>query len=391
MERPVIVSGAGPAGLAAAALLAQENVPVTVISPPPSLVDPRTTALMHPAMQLLKFIGVWPGDIMAESAPLQRLHLVDDVGNLVSAPTIEFAASELGLPEFGWNIPLARLIPALHARALALGVEFVEGKCAAAALGADAITVTLEDGRQREAKLVLAADGVNSPLRKSLGFTTTTRKFDQHALVTNFDHTGSHEFTSTEWHKQDGPFTTVPLPGRRSALVWMARPERIAALAALSPEQLAIEIQLAGHGSLGKISGVTPVRSFPMQVQRATELAKPRVMLIGEAAHAFPPIGAQGLNLSLRDAATAADLIIGAADPGAAANCAEYASLRHSDVVPRLEITGLMNSSLLSDMPAFHLGRALTLSAVAKIPPLRAFAMRQGISVAASLPFAMRG
>jgi 2-octaprenyl-6-methoxyphenol hydroxylase len=236
----------------------------------------------------------------------------------------------------------------------------------------------------------LIADGVNSTLRKSLGFATDSNSIDQHALALSFAHTSPHEFVSTEWHKQDGPFTTVPLPGSRSSLVWMAKPAHIAALMELSDAALATEIQLETHGTLGRISDLGPRRSFAMQIQHSKPLAKSRAYLIGEAGHALPPIGAQGLNLSLRDAATAADLIVGAADPGAAALCTEYDRQRRSDVEPRLAITGILNNTLLSDFALPHLARVAGLTAVANFPPLRQLALRQGLSGSAGLPFAMR-
>ena len=385
-----IVSGAGPAGLAAAILLAQDGVKTALIGPP-AAEDLRTTALMQPSIQLLKFIGIWPGEIAEYSAPLKRLHIVDDTGNLVSAPKIEFVASELGMAEFGFNIPLSKLIPALQARAQTLGVHFIAEKSQDARTQGDTITVTTESGASIAGKVLLIADGSSSPLRKVLGFNIQTTKLDQMALATTFEHSASHNFISTEFHKEAGPFATVPLPGNRSGLVWMAKPARIEAMLKLSDKDLCTEIQLESHGFLGRVSNLGPRKGFPMQTQSATVFAKSRAILIGEAAHALPPIGAQGLNLSLRDVATAADLIIGASDPGSAAIATEFDKQRHADVAPRLAMTGLLNASLLSDLSVFHLARAAGLAAVAKIPPLRQLALRQGIGTATQLPFAMRG
>ena len=385
-----IVSGAGPAGLAAAILLAQDGVKTALVGPP-AAEDLRTTALMQPSIQLLKFIGIWPGEIAGHCAPLKRLHIVDDTGNLVSAPKIEFVASELGLEEFGFNIPLIHLVPALQQRAHAAGVHFINDKSANAIAQNESITVTTENGTNITAKVLLIADGATSPLRKTLGFNTQTTRYDQMALATTFDHSAPHDFTSTEFHKEAGPFATVPLPGNRSGLVWMAKPARIEALLKLSDKDLCTEIQLESHGFLGLISNLGPRKAFPMQTSSATVFAKSRAMLVGEAAHALPPIGAQGLNLSLRDVATAADLIIGAGDPGSATITAAYDKQRHADVATRLTMTGLLNASLLSELSSFHLARALGLAAVAKIPPLRQFALRQGIGTASQLPFAMRG
>jgi 2-octaprenyl-6-methoxyphenol hydroxylase len=385
-----IVSGAGPAGLAAAVLLAQDGVKVAVIAPAPSF-DPRTTALMQPSLQLLKFIGVWEDELRDVSAQLKHLHLIDDTGNLVSATPLHFNASELNLDAFGWNVPLAHLIPLLKRRALSLGVTFIEGQTETAQCADEFVTLKMSDGKSYSAQVLLAADGADSKLRGSLGIGTENWNYDQSAMATSFSHSADHEFISTEFHKSGGPFTTVPLPGKRSSLVWMDRPARIAALNELSDAELAIEIQLETHGKLGRVSEIGPRKVFVMRGQRALSFAKNRCMMIGEAAHILPPIGAQGLNLSLRDAAQAADLIVGAPDAGAAALLAEYDALRRADVLPRQNMVGFMNASFLSAMPAYSLARAIGLSAIANLPPLRGFAMSQGLAPSANLPFAMRG
>ncbi len=384
-----IISGAGPAGLSAAVLLALDGVKCAVIAPQ-FVDDPRTTALMQPAIRMLKFAGVWPGGLQTHCAPLKQLHLVDDTGNVITAPRVEFSAAEMNLEEFGWNVPLAKLVPALMARASQLGVKFIEGISTQANATESEITITTETGQTLSAEALLIADGAKSKLRELLGFRVETERFDQMALATSFEHSASHEDISTEFHKGAGPFTTVPLPGNRSSLVWMERPARMAELIALTDRQLAIEIQLETHGLLGKISNIGPRKTFQMQSQRATAFAGNRSLLIGEAAHALPPIGAQGLNLSLRDAAQAADLIIGAKDAGTKAICAEYNALRRADVVPRQHMVAMLNRSLLAGLLPFNLVRAGGLSAIANFPPLRGLAMRQGLAPASGLPFAMR-
>ncbi len=385
-----IISGAGPAGLAAACLLALDGVKTAVIAPPPNT-DPRTTALMQPAMQLLKFIGVWNDELKSVSAPLKHLHLIDDTGNLVAAPTIEFSASDLNLEAFGWNVPLAQLIPALRQRAERLDVDFITDASVGAASNENQITVKTESGNTYSAKILLAADGADSKLRQSLGISVESWVYDQSALATSFSHSVSHQNISTEYHKSAGPFTTVPLPGNRSSLVWMDRPARIDALHKLSDQDLAIEIQLETKGNLGRISDIGPSKTFPMRGQRATTFAAKRCMVIGEAAHVLPPIGAQGLNLSLRDAAQAADLIIGSDDPGTESVLREYNLIRRADVLPRQHMVSLLNHSLLSEFSALSLVRAAGLAAISNFAPLRNLAMRQGLAPSANLPFAMRG
>jgi 2-octaprenyl-6-methoxyphenol hydroxylase len=390
MNFTAIISGAGPAGLAAAVLLAQEGIKAAVVSPP-SKDDPRTTALMHPAMQLLKFIGVWDDDLKSHCAPLKQLHVIDDTGNLVTAPDIAFTSQEIDLQEFGWNVPLAKLVPALRARAETLGVTFIEAESKSAHVAQDIIEISTSQDEVITAQILLAADGAHSPLRESLGFKTESWSFDQSALATSFAHSAPHQFVSTEYHKSAGPFTTVPLPGNRSSLVWMDRPARVQALMALNDQDLAVEIQIETKGSLGRISDLGQRKTFPMQGQRVTCFAAKRCMIVGEAAHVLPPIGAQGLNLSLRDAAQACDLIVGAKDPGAEALLKEYDTLRRADVVPRQQIVNLLNSSLLSSFAPLPLARAAGLTAIANFAPLRKLAMGQGLAPSGNLPFAMRG
>ncbi len=390
MNFDVIISGAGPAGLTAAILIAKDGVRTAIISPTAND-DPRTTALMHPSMQLLKFMDVWTDELKSSCAPLKQLHLIDDTGNLITAPTLAFRADELDLAEFGWNVPLAKLVPVLKQRAQDLGVTFIADESKSAEAFSDHISVQTSKGEAYTAKLLIAADGASSPVRKSLGFTTESWSFDQSALATSFAHTATHQSVSTEFHKAAGPFTTVPLPGNRSSLVWMDRPARIATLHDLSDAELAIEIQLETKGKLGRVSEIGPRKIFPMSGQRATSFADNRCMIVGEAAHVLPPIGAQGLNLSLRDAAQAADLIVGDEDPGAPSILKDYNNLRRADVVPRQQIVNLMNTSLLSNFPALAVARAAGLGAIANIGVLRKLAMQQGLAPAANLPFAMRG
>jgi len=385
-----IISGGGPAGLAAAILLAQEGVKTALISPPNVGPDPRTTALMDPAIRLFRYISIWDGALADHCAPLKELHLVDDMGSYVSAPHLAFKSQELELEAFGYNVPLALLVPALEKRAAEAGVHFILEKAADAAASTDAVSVTTESGHTISAKILLIADGAQSTLRQKLGFSVDVTSLNQTAMVTMFDHSGPHGFVSTEFHKPEGPFTTVPMPGNRSSLVWMAKPAKIEALMAMSEHDLATEIQLESHGFLGRISNLGPRKSFAMKTQCAHPLAKSRAFLIGESGHQLTPIGAQGLNLSLRDAAVAADLIVGAPDAGSDGICRDYDQQRRVEVTGRLAATGFLNSSLMSDFQVMHLARAAGLASIALVPPLRREALRKGLYPAGPLPFAMR-
>ena len=385
----VIVAGAGPAGLAAAALLAKEGVTTALVAPAPTD-DPRTVALMQPSIQLLRYLGIWPGSLEVQTAPLRKLRIVDDTGSPLVAPTLDFDSRELELDAFGWNIPISLLLPALRKCAEDHGVTFIEATASSTRTSNNAIQITLSNGPEISASLCLAADGANSIMRKSAGIATDTWAYDQTAIATSFAHTMGHGDISTEYHKVAGPFTTVPLPDGRSSLVWMERPAHAGILMAMSDRELAAEIQIETHGELGLISGLGPRKSFPMRGLIARQFAKNHVLLIGEAAHVVPPIGAQGLNMSLRDAALAADLILTNKNAAGKNVLAEYNSLRRAEVLPRQQLIDLMNKSLLLGLLPLEAARALGLTALHYLGPLKHFAMQQGLQPRHNLPFAMR-
>ena len=384
-----LIAGAGPAGLAAAALLAKEGVRTALVASPIAD-DPRTVALMQPSIQLLKYLGIWPGSLEAHTAPLQKLRMIDNTGSLLVAPDLEFDSSEMNLEAFGWNIPLGKLLPVLRQRAEEVGVVFLEGTATGAKSTEDAVHINLSDGREISASVCIAADGANSAIRTAAGITTDNWSYDQVAIATSFAHSMGHDNISTEYHKAAGPFTTVPLPDNRSSLVWMERPPRAEALVAMSDQELAAEIQIETHGDLGLISNLGPRKSFPMKGLTARQFASNRVILIGEAAHMVPPIGAQGLNMSLRDAALAADLILASKDAGSDGVMAEYNATRRAEVLPRQQLIDLMNKSLLLGFLPLEGARALSLSALHYLGPLKRLVMQHGLQPARNLPFAMR-
>jgi 2-octaprenyl-6-methoxyphenol hydroxylase len=227
-------------------------------------------------------------------------------------------------------------------------------------------------------------------MRTAAGIFADSWSYDQTAIATSFAHSMGHHDISAEYHKSAGPFTTVPLPGDRSSLVWMERPKRAEALMAMGDKELATEIQIETHGELGLISSLGPRKSFPMKGLTARQFAKDRVILIGEAAHVVPPIGAQGLNMSLRDAALATDLILASKDAGSVGVMAEFNAARRAEVLPRQQLIDLMNKSLLLGFLPLEGARAASLAALHYIGPLKRLVMQHGLSATHNLPFAMR-
>ena len=245
------------------------------------------------------------------------------------------------------------------------------------------------------AKLAIGADGARSVCRAAAGITTRRRAYPQTALTFNLGHRRPHHDTSTEFHTETGPFTLVPLPGRRSSLVFVVDPAEVAGLAALSDTDMAEEIERRSHSILGRVE-VEPGRGvFALAVETAARFAARRVALVGEAAHVVPPIGAQGLNLGLRDAATLGELVVAAHragdDVGAAALTDRYERMRRADVTSRMVAVDLLNRSLLSAFLPLQGARGLGLFLMEQVGPLRRAVMREGVIPAASQPRLMRG
>lgn len=391
----VVVVGGGPAGLAATSLTAAIGAstgyfpgrPIDANHVPR---DPRTAALMQGTLGILEEIGVWPDALRECSAPLWTLRLVDDTRGLVTARTVTFDATEIGDQPFGWNIPNEALVGALENAVCGHGhVDIVTAMPVRRVEPlADWVIVTAADGTTVRARLVIAADGGESLCRASAGIRTFRHDYPQVAIATTFEHGQPHHGISTEYHRAGGPLTTVPMPGERSSLVWLERPAEADRLMALDDTGFAKELQAGTHGDLGAISAVGPRRAFPIRSLSAHRYAARRVMLVGEAGHILAPIGAQGLNLGLRDAALAAHLVesalVDGADPGSDANLESYDIRRRRDILPRHLAVDVLNWTLLSRFWPAHMARAAGLMALASIPALRQAIMREGIATGLS-------
>jgi 2-octaprenyl-6-methoxyphenol hydroxylase len=388
----VAVIGGGPAGLVAAIALATAGVDTLLIAPPAEP-DHRTTALLAGSVTALETLGVWPACV-PHAAPLRTIRLIDATRRLIRAPEVLFTAAEIGLDAFGYNIENRHLITALEARAVELKLARIARAAASIAPDAAGVSIKHTDGEAR-VRLVIGADGRRSLCRAAAGIETMQRAYPQTALTLNLAHTRPHLDTSSEFHTESGPFTLVPLPGRRSSLVCVLDPAHAAELAAMGDAELSAEIERRAHSLLGAMS-VEPGRGmFPLAIETADSFARDRIALVGEAAHVVPPIGAQGLNLGLRDGATIAELVADARrqdiDIGAPEVLARYDTQRRADVTSRSIAVDLLNRSLLTDFLPAQGARGLSLYLVDRIGPLRRALMREGVAPAAAQPRLMRG
>lgn len=377
----IAVVGAGPTGMAAALAFAAAGIDTVLIGPPTGA-DPRTTALLGASADVLREIGVWQ-HVEAASTPLETMRLIDDTGRLVRAPEVTFHAGELDLDAFGWNVANEALNEGF-ATAVAAASSLLHRPVTADGFEIDAAGVTVKTAKGNvRARLLVAADGARSPAREAAGLDVISWSYPQAAFVTTLSHVRSHGLASTEFHTTTGPFTLVPLAGRRSSLVWVERPERANALAALADGVLSREIERRAHSILGAMQVDGPRGVLPLSTHVARRFAGNRVALIGEAGHRIPPIGAQGLNLGLRDVRSLAALVSEETrrngDPGKAGVLDAYDRARRTDVAGRAVGVDLLNRSLLSDFLPLQLARSVGLYAAAEFPPLRRLLMRGGL------------
>ncbi len=376
----IFVAGNGPVGMAAAIALADAGFNVAIAGPPPVRPDQRTTALMMPSIQLLQNLGIWD-DLAPSAAPLRAMRIVDGTSRLVRSQPVTFRASEVGEDAFGFNLQNHILNAALSKRLEThCDIRTISAFVTAYENGDSDITAALDNGDRITAKLVVAADGRGSLARDHAKIKLQTWTYPQTAFVTTFGHRMPHDNMSTEFHTETGPFTQVPLPGNRSSLVWVVKPERAEALLALDAADLSAAIENRMQSFLGKVTVGTERQTYPLSGQYPLHFAQNRVALVGEAAHVFPPIGAQGLNLGLRDVEDLhAAVLASPADAGSADVMAAYNSARRPDVTARTGAVDALNRTLLSSFLPVQLARASGLALLELAPPLRALFMREGM------------
>lgn len=393
-----VIVGGGPSGLAAAIACAQSNMRIALIASVSPYGDNRTTALLGQSAQWLNEIGVWPR-AEVHAAKLRIMRLIDDTQRLIRAHEVTFQSAEIGLDTFGYNIENRHLIEALEERAAQLPalvrfddrVAFISMD---AEFDAGYVSLTTVKGDELRARLVIGADGRKSLCRDAAGIEVEHHDYPQAAVTFNVAHARPHNDVSTEFHTAHGPCVVVPLPGQKSSIVWVVPPPRAAQLALMSDADLSAAIEMQTHSILGRMQVEGSRHVFPLAIERMPRIAANRIALIGEAAHVVPPIGAQGLNLGLRDAQAICELAIEALaegdDPGSLAVLQRFDARRAPDIASRTAIIDLANRTLLSDFIPVQAMRALGMDLIGSIGPLRRLAMREGISAPTlPLPFGL--
>jgi 2-octaprenyl-6-methoxyphenol hydroxylase len=379
-----LVVGGGPAGLTAAIALAAGGSNTALLARRVPYADNRTTALLGASVDLLERLNVWPR-CHDQAAALRTMRLVDDTGRLIRAPEVRFCSDEIGLEQFGYNIDNRSLMAALEERAAELSnLSWFDDEAAAIDPQDAVVAIRTGKGEQLDARLVIGADGRQSPSRQAAGIEIGRRDLHQSALTFNITHSRPHNNVSTEFHTPQGPCVFVPLPGNRCSVVWVSATREAERLMSLGDDELSEAAERQSHSILGRVRVEAGRNLFALTIERPAQFASHRVALVGESAHVVPPIGAQGLNMGLRDAADIADIASNAIslgeDPGSPAVLARYQSARRADVASRLIAIDVANRSLLSDFVGMQSLRAVGMHLLGSFGPLRRLAMREGLA-----------
>jgi 2-octaprenyl-6-methoxyphenol hydroxylase len=389
----IVVSGGGVAGLAAASIFGQAGFSVLCADPSPPITerdaegsDLRTTAFLQPSQQLLDEAGLW-ARLSDHAEPLQVMRIVD-AGGVVPEPRVvrEFDASDISEKPFGWNLPNWLLRREMLAQVEGLpNVTFRPG------IGvADVFTrerearVRLSNGASVRCRLVVAADGRNSRVREASGVPVRTMRYGQKALAFAVTHPIPHGNVSTEIHRSGGPFTLVPLPdyeGRpSSAIVWMEKGAEAMRLASLPEEEFEEAMNERSCLLYGPLTLASRRTIWPIISQQAERMSAERVALVAEAAHVVPPIGAQGLNMSLADIRTLLELAQARPEGlGDVQMLDTYHRRRHAEVTARVTGIDMLNRASMIEAQPLRDARAKGLDAIYALGPVRKTLMQLGL------------
>jgi len=388
----VLVSGGGIAGLIAAVSFGAIGFSVLCVDPMPvnddAPRDLRSTAFWQPAVAHLGDVGLW--DRFAPHAAALHVMRIIDAGGVENTPRImrDFNASDITDGPFGWNVPNWILRRELTTHVAGMdNVTLMNGVGSKRILTREGEAIaTLDNGDMVRAKLLIGADGRNSTVREALDIDAKTIRYGQKATVFAVSHPLPHDNVSTEIHRTGGPFTVVPLPTRdgthHSAIVWMETGPEVLRLADLDDAAFTTEMNNRSCGILGELTLASGRAHWPIISQIAERLTGERTALIAEAAHVVPPIGAQGLNMSLADLSALWELALAnPTDIGGRTMLAAYEKQRHSDIRNRVMGIDMLNRASMMGAPALRNLRAGALNAMYAVTPVRKTLMRRGLNV----------
>ncbi|MCB9988785.1 MAG: FAD-dependent monooxygenase [Rhodospirillales bacterium] len=397
LKTDILVSGGGMAGLILASLLGHAGLDVIVVDPnkipAPKDVKPqtRTIALFGSSINILKAAGVW--DIVEPNTlPIDGIRIIDDARSLRSQKIdMGFTPSEIGNDVFGHSFPGHHLFAAIIENARkSPNIRFMDGiGLSAHHVDNAGITATLDDGTEIRAALIAGADGRHSITRKDAALPHRLKDYGQKAITCIITHTQPHYNTAIEFHRPGGPFVILPQQDAadgspRSSIVWVEKDHDAEGLLAQDKDTFTDGLRAEIGDILGDIELVEGPHGWPLQWSIAPKLTAPRVAILAEAAHTFTPLGAQGLNLSLRDIAALAETLTDARrlgqDIGSAETLRRYDRRRRLDVISRVASVNAGNFMVSSQTRTLRTLHHLGLKTIQNLPPLKRAMMRFSLS-----------
>jgi 2-polyprenylphenol 6-hydroxylase len=401
----LIIIGGGVSGVALAALLvarhvcSSERVAVVAdraaVAPAPDADwDLRVFALSRASQRLLQAAAIWDRLPPQRVSAYERMCVWDAQGAPDGAGSLQFDCAQIGEPNLGHIVEGRALQWQCWQAARSAGVALLEGSLNSIAIDDEQVTVRLEDGRELRAKLLVAADGTDSKSRELLQIGSAGHSYHQDALVAHVRTSRPHQNTAWQRFLNTGPLAFLPLSDGRSSIVWSASRSRAAELRAMDTEELGAAITSASGEALGQCVVTTPVASFPLKLQYALEYVRPRIALLGDAAHVVHPLAGQGLNLGLLDCATLTEVL---SESGGAVNFGDYSVLRRYERWRRSE--NLLAAGALDGLERLFTNagpvsaglRVAGLNAVSKLPFLKQGFARRALGLAGDVPEFLRG
>jgi 2-octaprenylphenol hydroxylase len=339
MDFDIIIVGAGLVGASFAMALRGTGLRLALVEAhAPAAAgadwDSRIYAISPGSAAFLDRLGVWTRLDRERIAPVHEMQVHGDGADAL----LHFSAYESGVAELAWIVESRRLQSLLwQGLEQQHNLELIcPGQCAALQLRDEAAELTLAGGRTLRAKLLVAADGMQSWSRQAAGIAVEQKPYGQMGVVANFACAKPHHNTAFQWFRGDGVLAYLPLPGRRMSMVWSTADAHAAELLALPAAELCARVAQAGREALGDLDLLTPALQFPLARLRAAQLAAPRLALIGDAAHVVHPLAGQGVNLGFGDAAALAQVLLQRElfrDPGEIRLLRRYERARAEDIL----------------------------------------------------------
>jgi ubiquinone biosynthesis UbiH/UbiF/VisC/COQ6 family hydroxylase len=341
-EFDVVIIGGGLVGLSFARALAGSGLRQALIEPqPPASLpsdaswDSRIYALSPGSAAFLEDCGAW------QQLPRERITRVEAMRVYGDEPgaRLQFSAYDAGLRELAFIVENRRLQHALREATREQDLrDFCPAGWTALEFHEDHVAVRLEDGAELAARLVVGADGAESRVRAHAGIAVRSSDYRQLGVVANFSCEKPHRDVAFQWFRRDGVLALLPLPGNRVSMVWSIAEERGRELLTRPDAALAAEVEAASGGALGALQVITPAAGFPLKLQRVMQFTKPRLALVGDAAHNVHPLAGQGVNLGFRDARVLAGVL---KERGPQGDCGDHALLRHYERARREDVLAM--------------------------------------------------